>query len=99
MLVPINQLRYFTWAVKGQRLNYSPFQTIEGEEFEFSDGFINLHTKGYEKIVAWDGFILDDCRQSVEIVYQIFNAEPLGLKSIYHPIASKTVNPHSFHIN
>lgn len=42
--------------------------TIDGEEFEFSEGFTDLHTRSYEEIVAGRGFTLDDVRPSVEVV-------------------------------
>ena len=63
--------------------------TIEGENFEFSEGFTDLHTRVYEDILAGGGFGLDDARQSIEIVYQIRNAQPLGRTGDYHPFLLK----------
>jgi UDP-N-acetyl-2-amino-2-deoxyglucuronate dehydrogenase len=80
---------------KGQRTFRSI--TIEGKELEFSDGFADLHTRSYEKILEGDGFRLDDCRQAVEIVYEIRNAKPLALKGDYHPFATKTLALHPFY--
>ncbi len=45
--------------------------TIEGEEFEFSDGFTDLHTKSYEQIIAGNGFGLEETRKSIDVVSHI----------------------------
>ena len=59
--------------------------TIDGEELEFSEGFTDLHTKSYEKILAGEGFSLNDARNAVEIAFNIRNAIPIGLRGGYHP--------------
>ena len=46
---------------------------IDGESFEFSDGFTELHTKSYEQILAGNGFPLMETRRSIELVHQIRN--------------------------
>jgi UDP-N-acetyl-2-amino-2-deoxyglucuronate dehydrogenase len=56
------------------------------QEIEFSDGFTDLHTEVYRDIIAGNGFGINDARQSIDIVYQIRNAIPAGLKGDYHPI-------------
>jgi len=62
---------------------------LEGEEIDFSDGFTNLHTISYEKILRGKGFGLENARKSIETVYAIRNTEPIGLKGEYHPICKK----------
>jgi UDP-N-acetyl-2-amino-2-deoxyglucuronate dehydrogenase len=44
---------------------------VEGEEIEFSGGFTDLHTVAYQKILAGEGFGLEDARNSIEIVHKI----------------------------
>jgi UDP-N-acetyl-2-amino-2-deoxyglucuronate dehydrogenase len=46
---------------------------IDGESFEFSDGFADLHTVCYEKILAGEGFGLDDNKRAIELAYNIRN--------------------------
>ncbi len=46
---------------------------VEGEEIEFSGGFTDLHTVAYQKILAGEGFGLEDARNSIEIVHKIRN--------------------------
>lgn len=80
--------------LKGQRTYRSI--TIEGEELEFSEGFTDLHTKVYEGVIDGNGNGLEDARQAIEIVHNIRNAEPIGLKGEYHPFAKKELNNHPF---
>ena len=47
--------------------------TIDGESFEFSDGFTELHTKSYENILKGNGFPLMETRRSIELVNAIRN--------------------------
>lgn len=69
---------------EGQR-TYRSIQ-IDGEEMEFSSGFTDLHTALYREIFKGNGFTLEDARQSIETVFTIRNAEPVGLKGEYHPL-------------
>jgi UDP-N-acetyl-2-amino-2-deoxyglucuronate dehydrogenase len=62
---------------------------MDNTEIEFSEGFTDLHTKSYEEILAGRGFGLKDARPSVEIVYQIRNATPVGLIGEYHELCKK----------
>jgi len=70
---------------KGQRTFRSI--TVDGDELEFSGGFTDLHTQTYQAILAGKGFGLEEARTSIEIVYNIRNASPVGLKGDVHPIA------------
>ena len=72
---------------KGQRTYRSI--TIEGEELEFSGGFTDLHTTSYQKILNGEGFPLYEAKPSIETVYTIRNATPIGLKGEYHPMCKK----------
>jgi UDP-N-acetyl-2-amino-2-deoxyglucuronate dehydrogenase len=47
--------------------------SIENEELEFSEGFTDLHTESYKKILAGGGFGVEDARPSIETVYNIRN--------------------------
>ena len=59
---------------------------MDGKEIEFSDGFTDLHTASYQEILDGKGFRLADAKPSINIVYHIRNAKPIGLKGDYHPI-------------
>lgn len=69
---------------------------MEGEEIEFSDGFTELHTDSYRKIMAGEGFGLEDAKTAVEIVHGIRHATLVGLKGDYHPLAALEKSPHPF---
>jgi len=62
---------------------------VDGEEFEFSEGFTELHTMTYKEILAGGGYGLEDARRAIETVYTIRNAKPAGLTGEYHPLLKK----------
>jgi UDP-N-acetyl-2-amino-2-deoxyglucuronate dehydrogenase len=62
---------------------------VEGEEYEFSDGFSDLHTTSYREILGGRGFGMEDARAAIEIVSAIRNAPLASLKGDYHPMARK----------
>ena len=47
--------------------------TIDGEGFEFSDGFTELHTKSYEEILKGNGFRIKETKAAIELVHEIRN--------------------------
>jgi UDP-N-acetyl-2-amino-2-deoxyglucuronate dehydrogenase len=58
---------------------------IEGEAFEFSEGFTDLHTESYRHILSGQGFRLEDARPAIQMVHDIRNATPVGMVGDYHP--------------
>jgi UDP-N-acetyl-2-amino-2-deoxyglucuronate dehydrogenase len=54
--------------------------TVDGEEFEFSEGFTDLHTIVYRDILAGRGFGMEDARASINLVSELRNslAVPAG---------------------
>lgn len=69
---------------------------VDGEEFEFSQGFTELHTLSYEKILAGEGFSISEARNCIQIVHDIRNAQPVGLVGDYHPLAKYPLTKHPF---
>jgi UDP-N-acetyl-2-amino-2-deoxyglucuronate dehydrogenase len=82
-------------AVQGEKRTYRTIM-IDGEEFEFSEGFTELHTKSYEKILAGSGFRISEARNCIQIVHDIRNSTPIGLKGDYHPLAKLPLTGHPF---
>ena len=70
--------------------------SINGKGFEFSDGFTDLHTISYQKILAGEGFAITEAKKAIEIVHAIRTQEPIGLKNDYHPFAALQFNEHPF---
>jgi UDP-N-acetyl-2-amino-2-deoxyglucuronate dehydrogenase len=61
--------------------------TVDGEEFEFSEGFTDLHTLVYQEILAGRGFGLEDARPSINLVYELRNTKPTPTNSVHcHPM-------------
>jgi UDP-N-acetyl-2-amino-2-deoxyglucuronate dehydrogenase len=62
-------------AIKEGKSTYRSI-TVDGEEIEFSDGFADLHTLVYEKILKGEGFGIEDARASIGLAYNIRHSKP-----------------------
>ena len=82
-------------AVQGEKRTFRTL-SIDGDEFEFSQGFTELHTESYRKILAGEGFRIGEARPCIEIVSQIRNSTPVGLVGDYHPLARLPLSRHPF---
>ena len=80
-------------AVQGEKRTYRTL-CIDGEEFEFSQGFTELHTKSYQKILHGEGFRISEARPCIETVSEIRRATAIGLKGDYHPLAKLPLSAH-----
>lgn len=69
---------------------------INGEEFEFSDGFTELHTESYREVLAGRGFGLEEVRPCISLAHDIRHAVPIGLVGDYHPMAKLPQAAHPF---
>ena len=63
--------------------------TLDGKEIEFSEGFTDLHTQSYKKILEGTGYGIEETKPSIETVFTIRNSKAVGLKGEYHPILMK----------
>ncbi len=61
---------------------------IDGERFEFSDGFTDLHTESYRRILSGSGFRISEALPGIRLVESIRTARPEGLRGDWHPLAS-----------
>lgn len=59
--------------------------TVDGDNFEFSEGFTDLHTRSYEEILAGRGFGLEENRVAIETVSAIRNAPIAPREGDFHP--------------
>ena len=82
-------------AVQGEKRTYRTLN-IDGDEFEFSQGFTELHTESYKQILSGNGFRISEARPCIETVSQIRHAEPVGLVGDYHPLAKLPLSRHPF---
>jgi len=76
-------------AQKEQGLSTYRALEIEGEDFEFSGGFTDLHTVSYLSILDAQGFGLDDARPSIQIAHDIRVQEPTPSIGNRHPLLQK----------
>ncbi len=70
---------------------------VDNEEIVFSDGFSDLHTLSYQEILKGNGFGIEAPRQAIEIVHDIRNSEPIGVRGDYHPLVKKPLTKHPFY--
>jgi UDP-N-acetyl-2-amino-2-deoxyglucuronate dehydrogenase len=56
-----------TEAIEAGKRTYRSIK-IEGKELEFSDGFTELHTKSYEKILKGEGYTIKDVKPSIKLI-------------------------------
>lgn len=82
-------------AVQGEKRTFRTL-SIDGDAFEFSAGFTELHTESYRRILSGEGFRIGEARPCISIVHDIRNAEPVGLQGDYHPLARLPLAPHPF---
>lgn len=98
--LPQARVRYFL-SINGDHLpdghsgSYRSI-TVDGEEFEFSSGFTDLHTRSYEEVLAGRGFRIEEAKECIKTVYDIRHATPIGLTGDYHPMAKYPLTPHPF---
>lgn len=79
---------------KGQT-NYRKI-TLDEEEIEFSEGFADLHTMSYQKILDGKGFRIKEAESSINLVHDIRNSAPIGISGSYHPFAKLPLSCHPF---
>jgi len=65
--------------------------TVDGKEIEFSEGFTDLHTESYRKILEGKGFGIEDARPSLELVYQIRNSKIFSKMENIHPLLNRNI--------
>ena len=59
--------------------------TVDGDEFEFSGGFTDLHTESYRQILDGKGFGIDEVRSCIEAVAHIREAGIESCNGERHP--------------
>jgi len=77
-------------AVQGEKKTYRSIN-IEGEELEFSGGFTDLHTQSYRRILAGNGYGLEDNRTAITTVEGIRKMPIETSTANHHPLMTKLV--------
>lgn len=65
--------------------------TVDGCAVEFTDGFVDLHTRIYEEALAGRGFGMDDARPSIDLTYRIRHADVVGPTPNIHPALAAVI--------
>ena len=65
--------------------------SVDGDEFEFSGGFTDLHTLVYRDILAGKGYGLEDARAAINLVYELRNAKATPCTGTHaHPLLAES---------
>jgi UDP-N-acetyl-2-amino-2-deoxyglucuronate dehydrogenase len=59
---------------------------MDGKEVEFTEGFADLHTRVYQRVLAGEGFGIDDARPSIELVHRIRTSPAADARGEVHPL-------------
>ena len=65
--------------------------TINAQDLEFSEGFVDLHTQSYAHIIDGGGYPVSEARQAIEIVETMRHLDVITGGSDRHPIIGRTV--------
>ncbi|GAA5219876.1 Gfo/Idh/MocA family oxidoreductase [Membranihabitans marinus] len=86
-------------ASEGSQHSYRSLE-IDGQVVDFSNGFEDLHTVSYEKILSGQGFGLTDAQPSINLVHSIRNIELSKLENgrANHPLWQLPNSPHPFSV-
>lgn len=75
-------------AVQGEKLTYRNI-CIGNEELEFSGGFTDLHTQSYQRILAGQGYGIEENRAAIETV-QVIRSALININPEFpHPLLAK----------
>lgn len=83
-------------AVKESKRTFREI-TIDGEKFEFSQGFTDLHTKSYKHILLGHGFRVSETLKSLELAHSLRHTKPTNLTADFHPLAKLSKSKHPFY--
>lgn len=72
---------------------------IGNQEFEFSGGFIDLHSRSYKHILNGGGYGIDDASAAIELVHQIRSSKTSGPDGTEHELVHKPLSTHPFKNN
>ena len=64
--------------------------TIDSQDLEFSDGFVDLHTQSYAHILDGGGYPVSEARQAIEIVETMRHMDVMTGGSDRHPFLGRT---------
>ena len=70
--------------------------SINREELEFSSGFTDLHTESYHKVLAGNGFSVEESLKSIQLAHQLRHAKTSPLTEDFHPLAKLPLSKHPF---
>jgi len=83
-------------VAKDQNLRTYRSIKLDGEEFEFSGGFTDLHIESYKQILAGNGFGIKVVRPSIDLVHKLRSQELSELDKNAHTSTNLPLSKHPF---
>ena len=77
--------KYLPKEVAAQKKTSFRSLVIDNKEFEFSEGFTDLHTLSYQNILSGNGFRIGDAERYISLCHDIRTRQPEGIKGDFHP--------------
>jgi UDP-N-acetyl-2-amino-2-deoxyglucuronate dehydrogenase len=62
---------------------------VDQHEIEFTEGFADLHTRVYERVLAGQGFRIADARPAIELAHRIRRAPVTAPRDVAHPLVAR----------
>lgn len=77
--------------------NMTPYRnlTIDGENFDFTGGFTDLHTLSYSRILEGNGFSVEDAAGAICVLEEMNRAVACGISGDCHPLAVRAFSCNS----
>jgi len=69
---------------------------LNGQAWDFSEGFTDLHTESYSTIMIGQGWSIADATPGIELTHQLRQIAPKVNQDTAHPLAGLTPLPHPF---
>ena len=78
--------------------NHQPHRSLllNGQAWDFSEGFTDLHTESYRHILAGQGWSIEDAAPGIELTHQLRQIMPNLNPESAHPLAALAPLPHPF---
>ncbi len=70
--------------------------TVDGKDFEFSEGFTDLHTLSYREILEGRGFGMEEALPAIRLAHAIREQPVVGIEAEFHPLALLPLSGHPF---
>jgi UDP-N-acetyl-2-amino-2-deoxyglucuronate dehydrogenase len=70
---------------------------LDGQDWDFSEGFTDLHTLSYQKVIALQGWPIHEVKAGIALAHQLRSTVPVrGHADQEHPLVQSPIASHPF---